>query len=82
MELDSHNLILARERFEGALQLQPMNFEARYNLGLVALAQNDYELSEERFELLKEQLMMPSSGHVFCQLQERRISSKQEQRNN
>nr|NP_724347.3 no mechanoreceptor potential B, isoform D [Drosophila melanogaster]AAF57218.4 no mechanoreceptor potential B, isoform D [Drosophila melanogaster] len=81
VELGSHNLILASERFEGALQLQPMNFEARYNLGLVALAQNDYELAEERFELLKEQLMLPSSvqhSHVFYQLaklQERRLES-------
>ncbi|KMY91357.1 uncharacterized protein Dsimw501_GD21636, isoform G [Drosophila simulans] len=81
VELGSHNLILASERFERALQLQPMNFEARYNLGLVALAQNDYELAEERFELLKEQLMMPSSvqhSHVFYQLaklQERRLES-------
>ncbi|XP_043643365.1 intraflagellar transport protein 88 homolog isoform X1 [Drosophila teissieri] len=81
VELGSHKLILARERFERALQLQPTNFEAMYNLGLVALAQNDFELAEERFELLKAQLMMPSSvqhSHVFYQLaklQERRLEN-------
>ncbi|XP_026839421.1 intraflagellar transport protein 88 homolog isoform X2 [Drosophila erecta] len=81
VELASHKLTLARERFERALQLQPTNFEARYNLALLALAQNDFELAEERFELLKAQLMMPSSvqhSHVFYQLaklQERRLES-------
>ncbi|XP_052837755.1 intraflagellar transport protein 88 homolog [Drosophila gunungcola] len=79
VDMRKQNLISARERLERALQLQPTNFEANYNLGLVALAQQDFDLAEERFELLKTQLMMPHSvqhSHVFYQLaklQERRL---------
>ncbi|XP_070133314.1 intraflagellar transport protein 88 homolog [Drosophila bipectinata] len=79
VDLKKQNLSSARDRLERALELQPTNFEANYNLGLVALAQQDYELAEERFELLKAQLMVPHSvqhSHVFYQLaklQERRL---------
>ncbi|KAH8410240.1 hypothetical protein KR009_009844, partial [Drosophila setifemur] len=79
VDLQKQNLTSARERLERALQLQPTSFEANYNLGLVALAQQDFELAEERFELLKAQLMVPHSvqhSHVFYQLaklQERRL---------
>ncbi|KAH8350701.1 hypothetical protein KR084_004469 [Drosophila pseudotakahashii] len=79
VDLRKQNFTSARDRLERALQLQPSNFEANYNLGLVALAQQDFELAEERFELLKAQLMMPHSvqhSHVFYQLaklQERRL---------
>ncbi|XP_017011169.2 intraflagellar transport protein 88 homolog [Drosophila takahashii] len=81
VDLRKQNFTSARDRLERALQLQPTNFEANYNLGLVALAQQDFELAEERFELLKAQLMMPHSvqhSHVFYQLaklQERRLGS-------
>ncbi|XP_032307354.1 intraflagellar transport protein 88 homolog [Drosophila ananassae] len=79
VDLKKQNLSSARDRLERALELQPTNFEANYNLGLVALAQQDFELAEERFELLKAQLMVPHSvqhSHVFYQLaklQERRL---------
>ncbi|KAH8305515.1 hypothetical protein KR018_002327, partial [Drosophila ironensis] len=81
VDLQKQNFSSARDRLERALQLQPTNFEANYNLGLVALAQQDFELAEERFELLKAQLMVPHSvqhSHVFYQLaklQERRLGS-------
>ncbi|XP_020811058.1 intraflagellar transport protein 88 homolog [Drosophila serrata] len=79
VDLQKQDLVSARERLERALQLQPTSFEANYNLGLVALAQQDFELAEERFELLKAQLLVPHSvqhSHVFYQLaklQERRL---------
>ncbi|XP_017020872.1 intraflagellar transport protein 88 homolog [Drosophila kikkawai] len=79
VDLQKQDLVSARERLKRALQLQPTSFEANYNLGLVALAQQDYELAEERFELLKAQLLVPHSvqhSHVFYQLaklQERRL---------
>ncbi|XP_017081491.2 intraflagellar transport protein 88 homolog [Drosophila eugracilis] len=81
VDLRKQNLISARNRLEQALDLQPTNFEANYNLGLVALAQQDYETAEERFELLKAELMVPHSvqhSHVFYQLaklQERRLGA-------
>ncbi|XP_017052592.2 LOW QUALITY PROTEIN: intraflagellar transport protein 88 homolog [Drosophila ficusphila] len=82
VDLRKQNLVSARDHLERALQLQPTNFEANYNLGLVALAQQDFELAEERFELLKAQLMTPHSvqhSHVFYQLaklQERRLGGR------
>ncbi|EDW25567.1 GL26355 [Drosophila persimilis] len=81
VDMQKQNLSSARDRFERALQLQPTSFEANYNLGLVALAQQDFQQAEEQFELLKAQLMVPHSvqhSHVYYQLaklQERRLSN-------
>ncbi|XP_046866865.1 intraflagellar transport protein 88 homolog [Drosophila willistoni] len=80
VEIQKQNLASAKEQLHRAVQLQPTNFEANYNLGLVALAEQDYEQAEEKFELLKSQLMVPHSvqhSHVYYQLaklQERRLS--------
>ncbi|EDV99080.1 intraflagellar transport protein 88 homolog [Drosophila grimshawi] len=77
----NQNLSSARERLQRALQLDPTSFEANYNLGLIALQEQDFEQAEEQFELLKAQLMEPHSmqhSHVYYQLaklQERRLSS-------
>ncbi|XP_070065399.1 intraflagellar transport protein 88 homolog isoform X3 [Drosophila virilis] len=81
VDMRSQNLSSARERLQRALQLDPSSFEANYNLGLLALQQQDFELAEEQFELLKAQLMQPHSvqhSHVYYQLaklQERRLSN-------
>lgn len=61
----------ARKRLEEVLQIQPDNFEANYNLGLVGLQENNLELAEEQFEHLKALMMVPHSvqhSHVFFQL--------------
>ncbi|XP_023172269.2 intraflagellar transport protein 88 homolog isoform X2 [Drosophila hydei] len=81
VDMLNQNLSSAGERLQRALQLDPTSFEANYNLGLLALKQQDFELAEEQFELLKAQLMQPHSvqhSHVYYQLaklQERRLSS-------
>lgn len=81
VDMQSQNFNSARERLQRVLQIDPANFEANYNLGLLALQEHDYELAEERFELLKAQLMEPHSvqhSHVYYQLaklQERRLTS-------
>ncbi|XP_017853808.1 intraflagellar transport protein 88 homolog [Drosophila busckii] len=81
VDILQQNFSSARERLLRALQLEPAHFEANYNLGLLALQQQDFELAEEQFELLKAQLMVPHSvqhSHVYYQLaklQERRLSS-------
>lgn len=68
--IDYHkqNYVAARNKLERALQIQPDNFEANYNLGLVAMQENDLALAEEQFENLKAQLMVPHSvqhSHVY-----------------
>ncbi|XP_073848109.1 intraflagellar transport protein 88-like protein nompB [Musca autumnalis] len=70
--IDYHkqNYVAARNKLERALQIQPDNFEANYNLGLVAMQENDLALAEEQFENLKQQLMVPHSvqhSHVYYQ---------------
>ncbi|XP_034473089.1 intraflagellar transport protein 88 homolog [Drosophila innubila] len=81
VDLQNQNVSLARERLQRALQVDSTHFEANYNLGLLALQEQDYELAEEQFELLKAQLMEPHSvqhRHVYYQLaklQERRLSN-------
>ncbi|XP_061386470.1 intraflagellar transport protein 88 homolog [Musca vetustissima] len=70
--IDYHkqNYVAARNKLERALQIQPDNFEANYNLGLVAMQENDLALAEEQFENLKAQLMVPHSvqhSHVYYQ---------------
>ncbi|KAL9890255.1 intraflagellar transport protein 88-like protein nompB [Glossina fuscipes fuscipes] len=65
------NYTAARNKLERALQIQPDNFEANYNLGLVALQENDLAVAEEQFEHLKAELMVPHSvqhSHVYYQL--------------
>ncbi|XP_023300362.2 intraflagellar transport protein 88 homolog [Lucilia cuprina] len=71
IDYQKQNYTAARNKLERALQIQPDNFEANYNLGLVAMAENDYALAEEQFENLKTQLMVPHSvqhSHVYYQL--------------
>ncbi|XP_017857186.1 PREDICTED: intraflagellar transport protein 88 homolog [Drosophila arizonae] len=81
VDMLNQNYSSAGERLQRALQLDPTSFEANYNLGLLAIQQQDYELAEEQFELLKAQLMQPHSvqhSHVYYQLaklQERRLSN-------
>ncbi|XP_049304737.1 intraflagellar transport protein 88 homolog isoform X1 [Bactrocera dorsalis] len=61
----------ARKKLERALQIQPDNFEANYNLGLIGLQENNLELAEEQFENLKSVMMVPHSvqhSHVYFQL--------------
>ncbi|KAL7738858.1 hypothetical protein ACLKA6_001308 [Drosophila palustris] len=81
VDLRNQNVSAARERLQSALRVDPTHFEANYNLGLLALQEQDYELAEEQFELLKAQLIEPHSvqhSHVYYQLaklQERRLSN-------
>lgn len=81
VDMLNKNFTSAGERLQRALQLDPTSFEANYNLGLLAIQQQDYELAEEQFELLKAQLMQPHAvqhSHVYYQLaklQERRLSN-------
>ncbi|KAH8418795.1 hypothetical protein KR222_005548 [Zaprionus bogoriensis] len=81
VDMQNQNLSSARERLQRALQVDAASFEANYNLGLLALQEQDFELAEEQFELLKAQLMEPHSvqhSHVYYQLaklQERRLSN-------
>ncbi|XP_011188137.2 intraflagellar transport protein 88 homolog isoform X2 [Zeugodacus cucurbitae] len=61
----------ARKKLERALQIQPDNFEANYNLGLVGLQENNLKMAEEQFEHLKTVMMVPHSvqhSHVYFQL--------------
>lgn len=70
IDYQKHNYTAARNKLERALQIQPDNFEANYNLGLVAMQENDFGLAEEQFENLKAQLMVPHSvqhSHVYYQ---------------
>ncbi|XP_060654116.1 intraflagellar transport protein 88 homolog [Drosophila nasuta] len=81
VDMQNQNFSSARERLQRALAVDPTHFEANYNLGLLALQEQDFALAEEQFELLKAQLMEPHSvqhSHVYYQLaklQERRLSS-------
>ncbi|KAH8377746.1 hypothetical protein KR093_006966, partial [Drosophila rubida] len=81
VDIKNQNLSSARERLQRALAVDPAHFEANYNLGLLALQEQDFALAEEQFELLKAQLMEPHSvqhSHVYYQLaklQERRLSN-------
>ncbi|KAH8273795.1 hypothetical protein KR044_000710, partial [Drosophila immigrans] len=81
VDLQNQNINAARERLQRALTVEPTHFEANYNLGLLALQEQDFALAEEQFELLKAQLMEPHSvqhSHVYYQLaklQERRLSN-------
>ncbi|TMW46673.1 hypothetical protein DOY81_008249, partial [Sarcophaga bullata] len=71
IDYQKQNYTAARNKLERALQIQPDNFEANYNLGLVAMKENDNALAEEQFENLKTQLMIPHSvqhSHVYYQL--------------
>lgn len=71
IDYQKQNFTAARTKLEKALQIQPDNFEANYNLGLVGLKENDLGLAEEQFVHLKTQLMVPNSvqhSHVYYQL--------------
>uniref|UniRef100_A0A1I8P0H7 Uncharacterized protein n=1 Tax=Stomoxys calcitrans TaxID=35570 RepID=A0A1I8P0H7_STOCA len=70
IDYQKQNYAAARNKLERALQIQSDNFEANYNLGLVAMQENDFALAEEQFENLKAQLMVPHSvqhSHVYYQ---------------
>ncbi|XP_017470299.1 PREDICTED: intraflagellar transport protein 88 homolog [Rhagoletis zephyria] len=71
IDYEHKNYSAAREKLERALQVQPDNFEANYNLGLVGLQSNNLEIAEEQFEQLKVQMMVPHSvqhTNVYFQL--------------
>lgn len=64
------NYLVCRNKLEKALEMSPNNFEINYNLGLVALKQNDLEVAELQFSNLKTQLMVPHSlqhSHIYYQ---------------
>lgn len=64
------NFSVCRNKLEKALDISTNNFEINYNLGLVALKQNDLELAEQQFTNLRNQLMIPHSlqhSHVYYQ---------------
>ncbi|XP_059217993.1 intraflagellar transport protein 88 homolog isoform X2 [Stomoxys calcitrans] len=70
IDYQKQNYAAARNKLERALQIQSDNFEANYNLGLVAMQENDFALAEEQFENLRAQLMVPHSvqhSHVYYQ---------------
>ncbi|XP_053963874.1 intraflagellar transport protein 88 homolog [Anastrepha ludens] len=71
IDYECKNYAAARTKLERALKIKPNNFEANYNLGLVALQESNVELAEEQFEQLKAQMMVPHSvqhSHVYFQL--------------
>ncbi|XP_037943172.1 intraflagellar transport protein 88 homolog [Teleopsis dalmanni] len=76
------NYAAGRHKLEKALEIQPDNFEANYNLGLLGVEANDLELAKAQFEYLKTQHLIPQSvqhSHVLYQLariQEKMLNTK------
>ncbi|XP_067616044.1 intraflagellar transport protein 88 homolog isoform X2 [Eurosta solidaginis] len=62
---------VSRAKLESALQINPDNFEANYNLGLIFLQENTKQLASARFKNVLTKMMVSQSvphSHVYFQL--------------